>query len=229
MQKPTLEEFAISQEDVDWAERTESRLSMCLFVGSAIGWGLWAFLNADSFHPVFVVLAILLGFAFGLLTALFLAVAADYVARFLIPKYRRAQLYKARLTEFRGWWVRTQEEFWCSLSGAQFETELAALFRRAGFRAELTPATGDEGVDIWLQTDQGKEIVQCKARRTPIGPTVARELFGTLQHFQVQGAILASTSGFTRGVLEYVRGKPIKLLGLREIIALQEKTPRSDL
>jgi hypothetical protein len=78
-------------------------------------------------------------------------------------------------------------------------------------------------VDIWLHTLQGKKIVQCKAHRTPVGPAVARELYGTLRHFGAVGAVLASTSGFTKGVVEYARGKPIELLGLSEIIALQEK------
>ncbi len=56
----------------------------------------------------------------------------------------------------------------------------------------------------------------------PVGPAVARELYGTLKHFRAPAAILASTSGFTKGVVAFARNKPIRLMGLTEIIALQE-------
>jgi hypothetical protein len=56
-----------------------------------------------------------------------------------------------------------------------------------------------------------------------VGPAVARELYGTLQHFGAPAAILASTSGFTKGVRAFVRGKLIVLMNLSDIIALQER------
>ncbi len=173
-------------------------------------------------------LTLLLGFAFVFLTTMVLMFPTELLLRFLVPRYRRAQRYRKALEKFRAWWVRTQKEFWSSLSGKQFEAELAAVFWRAGFRAELTSATGDQGVDIWLHTERGREIVQCKAHRALIGPAVARELYGTLQHFGAPAAILVSTSGFTKGVLDYVRDKPIKLMDLSDIIALQEKVPGSN-
>jgi len=87
----------------------------------------------------------------------------------------------------------------------------------------LTSTSGDEGVDIWLYTERGREIVQCKAHRTPVGPAVVRELYGTMEHFKAPAGTLASTSGFTKGVITYAQGKPIKLVGLADIIAMQEK------
>ncbi len=136
--------------------------------------------------------------------------------------YRAVKRFQKAKALFEQWWVRTQEQFWRSLSGVGFERELASLYKRTGIKATLTPASGDGGVDIWLDYPDGKVIVQCKAHRSPIGPSVARELHGTLKHFGAKGAVLASTSGFTRGVWEFSRGKPIKLLGLKEIIEMQK-------
>lgn len=133
---------------------------MVLFVVSASGWAVYALLTATSFHFGLFLLFLFVGFAAAFLTTLVLLFPADFLLRLILPRYRRAQRYLKALKQFRAWWIRTQQEFWRSLSGTQFEGELAALFRRAGFRAELTSASGDEGVGIWLYTDRGREIVQ---------------------------------------------------------------------
>jgi hypothetical protein len=162
------------------------------------------------------------GLAVVTVTTIIVGVPCDLMLPLLMPRYRQVQRYRKAVAIFRAWWVRTQKEFWLSLTGKQFEAELAIVFRRAGYRAELTAASGDQGVDIWLYTERGREIVQCKAHCGPIGPAIARELYGTLQHFGAPAAILASTSGFTKGVVAFARDKPIRLMGLSEIIGLQE-------
>jgi len=100
-------------------------------------------------------------------------------------------------------------------------------FVRLGYHAEVTTASDDKGVDNWLNTNLGKEIVQCKAHQKAVGPAVARELYGTLMHFKAPAATLVSISGFTKGVYDYVRDKPIKLMSLPEIIALQQKCEKA--
>ena len=226
MQKPELKDFGLTEKETYWAGSVEGRLSLKLGIVSALGWVVvYGVLAVKSFHLGLFLLAVVTGAVFVpiAVTAMLLILPAWGLLWLLSPRYRQAQRYERAVREFSAWWKRTQMQFWRSLSGRQFEAELAALYRRAGFRAELTPSSGDEGVDIWLHTDRGMLIVQCKAHRAPVGPAVARELYGTLQHFRAVGAILASTSGFSTGVVEYVRGKPIELLGLAQIIALQEK------
>jgi HJR/Mrr/RecB family endonuclease len=39
------------------------------------------------------------------------------------------------------------------VSGYEFERWVADLFGRAGFSVELTPASGDHGVDLWASSD----------------------------------------------------------------------------
>jgi hypothetical protein len=221
MHPPEPKEFGVNPKDIGWAEKIRRSLPLAGFVVSAIActYALMAFhigfpMALLLFTPTMILLLIM--------TAALIR-PFDLVLQLLMPRYRRAQRYRKALAMFRAWWVRTQEEFWLSLSGLQFEAELAAVFRRAGFRAELTAVSGDKGVDIWLYTKRGKEIVQCKAHSGPIGPAVARELYGTLQHFGAPAATLASTSGFTKGVRAFARNKPIVLMDLRDIIALQER------
>lgn len=132
------------------------------------------------------------------------------------PSYRKGRQYDAAVVE----WRRTLHEHWMSLNGRQFEHELASLYERLGFSATRTGGSGDGGVDIVLRMPSQLVIVQCKAHNRPVGPAVAREMFGALTHFGADRAIIACTSGFTSGTRDFVRGKPIELLSANDIVRL---------
>ena len=109
-------------------------------------------------------------------------------------------------------------DHWMLLSGAELESELATLCRNLGYRVETTPASGDRGVDLILRRKSGKTtVVQCKSHKAPVGPAVARELYGSMMDFGADRALLVCTGGFTRGVNEFVKGKPIKLLSASDL------------
>lgn len=132
-----------------------------------------------------------------------------------------ASAVKGALADYPG--IRAKE-FWRALSGPEFERALAGLFVQLGYRADLTPASGDSGIDIYLAKDGRRIIVQCKAHAAPVGPAVVRELYGTLTHHGADEAILASVGGFTQGVFDFVRGKPIQLLDLEGIVEMVRKS-----
>jgi restriction system protein len=98
---------------------------------------------------------------------------------------------------------------------------LAQLNRAMGHTATLTPHSSDEGVDILLEKGGKTFVVQCKAHRKAVGPSTIRELYGTLIASGADGAILASVSGFTAGVVRYVQDKPIELVSLNDIVGFQ--------
>jgi hypothetical protein len=133
-------------------------------------------------------------------------------------RMKRYAAFREEELKFEIWLLRTQEDFWNSLSGTEFEHEVVALLNRAGYAAQLTAGSGDGGVDIVLD---GGTIIQCKARRGPCGPAILRELYGSLHDFGAQKAILISREGFTRASLEFAEGKPIDLWDRSTLIALQ--------
>lgn len=121
---------------------------------------------------------------------------------------------------------RLSEAFWRSLSGTQFEKELAALFVKHGYAATLTPATGDGGVDIVLRKDGRTTVVQCKAhsRKVPVG--VARELAASMRDFNADAAIIACLEGVTGPTRAYMQDKPMSVVALPEIIDMQSAAER---
>ena len=115
---------------------------------------------------------------------------------------------------------RKLREHWMSLSGDEFERELGTLYRQLGYRVESTPSSGDQGVDLILRKNGKTTVVQCKSHQSPVGPAIVRELFGSLVAVRADNAILACTGGFTRGVKQFVRGKPIDLISASDLATL---------
>ena len=118
--------------------------------------------------------------------------------------------------------LRKLREHWMSMSGSEFEQELGTLYRHLGYRVETTPISGDQGIDLVLRKNGQTTVVQCKSHQKPVGPAVARELYGSMVASRADNAILACTGGFTRGVEQFVRGKPITLISASELATLAE-------
>ena len=146
--------------------------------------------------------------------------AVEREARIAQEQARREELDAERARQ------RELQSYWLSLRGVKFERELANLYKRQGYHIESTPTSGDQGIDLILKKDDKTTIVQCKGHRNPIGPAIARELFGSMTAFGADDAILACTGGFTRGVYDFVRGKPITLVSAKELAEMVESVQR---
>ena len=166
----------------------------------------------------------LVGYVFRGIGSLFTPYSARLPAdvRCCVESYLRARTeYEQALKQAELERRRRQEDYWCKLSGRDFETELARLYKLAGYAVETTPVTGDEGADLLLRKDGELIVVQCKRQDKPVGPHIVRDLHGTMHHFGAARAFLDATGGFTEGVRQYARGKPIELHDLDYILSLQ--------
>lgn len=114
--------------------------------------------------------------------------------------------------------LRTTERWWRSLDGRRFEKEFALLCERQGYSVDRRGGPGDGGVDLVLRLRRRTIVVQCKAHQKYIPPGTVRDLYGTLVHNEADEAWLVSTHGFHKGSYEFARGKPIRLLTIREIL-----------
>jgi restriction system protein len=97
------------------------------------------------------------------------------------------------------------------LSPEAFEKWTAARFRELGFRASLTPAQGDHGVDVVVEKPGWKGVVQCKKYTGAVGEPVLRDLLGTMHAYQANCAYLVTTGRLTGPAQHWVRGKPIEV------------------
>jgi hypothetical protein len=118
------------------------------------------------------------------------------------------------------------ERYWKSLRGAELERQLGAVYRKLNYTVTPTKATGDEGIDLVLRRDGRTIIVQCKGHHKPIGVGAARDLYGTFMHSGADRAVLACPAGFTEGVRNFVKGKPIDLLAAPQLAAMAEQASK---
>jgi restriction system protein len=146
----------------------------------------------------------------------------DYAHAHAVENLDRHAQFKKAQEAYEEAQRRKKADYWAGLSGIDFEHEIASLYDRHGYRTEVTPGSGDQGIDIIMHRDTEKVIVQCKNHRNPVGPAVVRELFGVLAASDAQSAILICTGGFTKGVHEFARGKPITLLDIDDILELEQ-------
>ena len=231
MQEPTLAQFGLSEVDYQRYERFEDRVApriwaWLLALGAVGGAGYGLILGGVSLvTPIAIFMFAAMGFAYVFLPTLILCASWRPLAGLVIPSVRRYGHFVQARDAYKVWELRTHLEYWRSMPGRVFERELGAAFAGQGFAVELTPASGDQGVDIILRRGGRKTIVQCKATAKPVGPAVARELYGTLQASGANDAILAATGGVTSGVREFIRGKPITVMTLAEILRLHRNRP----
>lgn len=123
--------------------------------------------------------------------------------------------------------LATHPERLYELTPRRFEELVAELYRRRGFEATLTPASGDEGVDVYVvrKDDLGQTlwVVQAKryAAHNKIGAGVVRELYGTVTAKNASAGVVVTTSFFEPGAERLQREYQYRL-GLRDYLSLRE-------
>ncbi|NQU99000.1 restriction endonuclease [Candidatus Woesearchaeota archaeon] len=87
-----------------------------------------------------------------------------------------------------------------NLSGFQFESFVAIVLRRAGYKnVRLAKKTNDLGADIFI----GKNIlVECKHKKQ-VGRPVLQKLQGAMLHFKRNKGMIVTSGTFTKGAKEY--------------------------
>jgi HJR/Mrr/RecB family endonuclease len=118
--------------------------------------------------------------------------------------------------------ARKKREYWEALDGQQFEIETAKVLGLHRLNPTLTGGPADGGIDIEVNRDGVRGVVQCKAHTLPIGPHVIRDLFGVMYHSRAGFGIVASRAGFTPGAVEFAKGKFILLIDISDLIAMAE-------
>lgn len=137
------------------------------------------------------------------------------------------QFSKGSLKQNSASW--SEQAWWWSLDGWQFEQEVAKLFIIQGFRATVTKGSGDGGVDIIIKKDGYRGIIQCKHHRNPVPPEPIRALWGCKDDFGADEVILIASSGITQAGADFVSNKPnFRVLTLYDIIRMSYLTQQGE-
>lgn len=120
-----------------------------------------------------------------------------------------------------------RDSFFHNYSPTEFEYVTAELFRRFGYKADVTPQSGDQGIDIVLKKQDRIIGVQCKRYniQNKIGPNLIREFIGALDGRGLKSGYFVTTSEFTRAAKETARKSryQIKLLSGEDLGELRTR------
>lgn len=132
---------------------------------------------------------------------------------------RAADEHRRRSTLANIWQMRNDVKAWTGVGGREFESLVGHWFAKQGYKVTKRGGAGDGGVDLIVEKDGAKAIVQCKAYSKPLAPAIARELWGTLQHTGMTRGYLATLHGVSSASRTWLEGKPITVLTLNDFLS----------
>ena len=96
------------------------------------------------------------------------------------------------------------------LDPIEFERLVGRIWERLGYAVRITPASGDEGIDVVASREDTLNAewiaVQCKRYGQPVGRPAAQALVGAINaDTRYTRGILVGVSGFTQQCIEYAR------------------------
>ncbi|SFQ46272.1 restriction system protein [Priestia endophytica DSM 13796] len=145
-------------------------------------------------------------------TTFFLIMIAFYFIRIV---YRRLQERTAmkRL-------ARSGIQYIDQMDGFQFETYLKALFQQLGYKAQVTPKSGDFGADLIMKGQQ-KIVIQAKryGSKNRVSLSAVQEVYGAQAYYKADEAWVITNSSFTKSARALAEACNVQLFDCK---ALQE-------
>lgn len=116
-----------------------------------------------------------------------------------------------------------------AMSWREFEMLVGEAFRRQGYTVEETGLGGaDGGIDLILHRHGRTELVQCKQWRSrQVRASVAREMWGLVDHHRADGVKIVCVGEFTRDAAAFARGKAIELTNGKQLLAMVREAQAS--
>jgi restriction system protein len=132
---------------------------------------------------------------------LWMFLGAIVVAKFAWRGYQMHRLSKSGIADID------------RMSGHTFEEFLSTLFRRLGYRVELTSRNGDYGADL-VVTKGGKRIaVQAKRWSKKVGVKAVQEAVASKGMYSCDAALVVANREFTQQAKKLARANKVELWG----------------
>ena len=203
-----------------------------IFALAAITWGLANLLAPNSDSPPTL-------FAIGLVVVGVTIVLAKLIRKHQIQKQKEDRLRqievegrrkREQLEEQRRREEREREEQIEALlqrdafsetvdymSGTEFENFMANVFAKKGYPVQLTPGSGDQGVDLLLTIDERRVAVQLKRYTAPVGNAAVQAVVAGMFHYKAKEAWVITTSSFTKSARQLAKSTGVRLIDCNEL------------
>lgn len=111
------------------------------------------------------------------------------------------------------------------MDGYQYEQKCAELLKAKGFsKVQVTPGSGDQGVDVIAYRSRKKYGVQCKYYEGIVGNKAIQEVYAGAAYYNCDVALVISNSTFTKPAKELASKLKVELWENIDAIYLQKHT-----
>lgn len=97
------------------------------------------------------------------------------------------------------------------MEGIEFEHFLSVLFRKMGYKTEVTKASGDQGVDLILHDINFKYAVQAKRYSDKVSNSAIQEVFAGMKFYNCNKAMVVTTNYFTPSAVALAQKNGVEL------------------
>lgn len=103
------------------------------------------------------------------------------------------------------------------MSPNEYEFYCAAQLRKRKWRAEVTKASQDQGVDIVATKGRIRIVLQCKKYAKPVGNHAVQQIVAAIAHEDADRGVVVATTEFTRAAKTLAASNNILLLHHRDL------------
>lgn len=105
-----------------------------------------------------------------------------------------------------------------TMNGHDFEAYLAELFKRHGYKAKVTSASGDYGADLILQKDGERIVVQAKRYKNNVGIRAVQEVIPAIAYYKADCAWVVTNSYLTKQAERLAEANDVVVIDRDELI-----------
>ncbi|NPD68008.1 hypothetical protein HN018_11600 [Lichenicola cladoniae] len=102
---------------------------------------------------------------------------------------------------------------------ADYERHCAILLRAAGWKAQVTAASGDQGTDVLARRAGRSLVLQCKLYSSPVGNSAVQAISAARLHQRADLAAVVSNASFTPAARQLARTNGVYLIHHEELRA----------
>ena len=105
-----------------------------------------------------------------------------------------------------------------NMTGREFEVYCAGILKRNDFHdIEMTPTTGDQGVDIIAYRNGFKYAVQCKKYSSSVGNKSVQEVISGMTYYSCDAGLVMTNSYFTKSAIALAEKANVALIDGEDI------------
>lgn len=121
----------------------------------------------------------------------------------------------------------TGPKFREDMSPREFEHYCAAVLREMNWKARVTRASGDQGVDIVAEKRGMRIVIQCKKYSKPVGNRAVQEIVAGIAHEGARRGVVVATSEFTAAAVKLAASNEVLLLRHADLRRIDRLLARS--